>query len=462
MPPVWLVVVLTIASAACRYGYELGADPDAGEPPMPDALSKPDAASEIDAAPPPDPIGYGMGTSGPFELMQGELQVNEYAAVVDDVPRGSRSVSIDRPLVARDGALVLLWQTGTLEPMESGVQTSIVLDASAIGQWELVRVSGPLDGTKVELARGTRNAYAAEATQLVTVPEFTSATIGQGAKVFARPWDGKVGGIIAFLATDELRLDGVILATGAGYRGGVAGPEGNEELHNCADLDQPPPGGEAKGEGAAAGRYGLETTGRGNLANGGGGGSCHNNGGGGGGHQGAGGHGGIVNYELPSLPPALGGAAITASSISRLSMGGGGGAGEKHHNGAANGGAGGGVVLLAARRMAGDGVIEADGLCPATDTDANSDGAGGGGAGGAVYIHSEEIASCKYVAARGAKGGGSSEGAGGGGGGGGRIMSAALPCQALVDGGAAGVGLHAADPKAGESGAILTLPSGSF
>jgi hypothetical protein len=458
--PVWLVAVLIAGSAGCRYGFDaLGAEPDSGVEPPP----KPDAAVEIDAGVVPEPpIAYGQGTSGAFELMQGQLQVNEYAAVTGDVPRGSSSVAIDRPLVARDGALVLIWQAGTVEPMVSGVQTSIVLDASAIGQWELARVSGPLDGTKVELARPTRNAYAAGATQIVTVPEFTDVTIGADAKIIARPWDGKVGGIIAFLATGKLALEGYIYATGAGYRGGVAAPEGNEDLHDCVELDQPAPGGESKGEGAAVGRYGLETTGRGNLANGGGGGSCHNNGGGGGGHQGAGGHGGIVSYESPVQPPALGGAAITASTISRLSMGGGGGAGEKHHGGSSDGGAGGGVILLAARFMSGSGAIEADGVCPSTGGNAGSDGAGGGGAGGAIYVHSDEIAGCKHLSAKGAAGGASTEGASGGGGGGGRVMSSALPCPALVDGGGSGAGANSTDPRPGEPGAILTLPAGGF
>jgi hypothetical protein len=453
--PVWLAAAAIAASAGCRYGYDqVGAGPDAGVDPV-----EPDAGEAIDAAP-PEPVGYGRGTGGAFELTQGELQVNEYAVVAGDVARGSRSLTIDRPLVARAEALMLIWQSGTTEPTESGQQTNIVLDASAIGQWELVRVSGALDGTRVELAQPTRNQYAAGATQLVTVPEYTTMTIAEGAVIVARPWDGKVGGIVAFLVSDKLDLNGAIHATGAGYRGGAGDPAGNEDLNNCTALDEPPPGGEAKGEGVVVGRYGLEVTGRGNLANGGGGGPCHNSGGGGGGNQGAGGPGGIVEYASAMQPPALGGAATVTSSIDRLSMGGGGGAGEAHHDGISDGGAGGGVILFAAKRIAGVGVIEADGVsAPSTG---NGDAGGGGGAGGAVYVHSDEILSCTKVRASGGAGGDSQEGAGGGGGGGGRIVAPSLPCPALVDSGPGGAGLHAADPTAGASGAILTIAPGGF
>ncbi|HWN66118.1 MAG TPA: hypothetical protein VNM90_00695, partial [Haliangium sp.] len=373
----WLAAFVIVASAGCRYGYEqVGAAPDAGVNP-----GDQDAGAGIDAGSPPEPVGYGRGTDGAFELTQGELQINEYAAMAGDVARASRSLTIDRPLAARAGTLVLIWQSGTTEPAESGQQANIVLDANAIGQWELVRLSVDIDSTKVELAEATRNPYAAGTTQLVTVPEYVSVIVGEGTRIVAQPWDGKVGGIVAFLVADKLDLAGAIDVTGAGYRGGVGDPVGNEDLHECAGLDELPPGGEAKGEGVALGRYGQGTTGRGNLANGGGGGSCHNGGGGGGGNQGAGGAGGIVDYEPAMQPPALGGAATVSSSFDRLSMGGGGGAGEAHHGSVSDGGPGGGVILIGARRISG-GLIEANGVSapPAS----NGDAGGGGGAGGAI------------------------------------------------------------------------------
>ena len=446
---------MVLAGAGCRLGYDqLGTEPVDG------GSGGADAGQTIDAGTPSEPVEFGQGASGALDLTQGALQVNGYAAVSGDVARASRSLTIDRSLVARTGALVLIWQSGTKEQIESGQQSSIVLDASAIGQWELVRLSAPLDGTSVELAEPTRNSYAGGTTQLVTVPEYSTATISAGARVIARPWDGQVGGVIAFLVADKLVLDGAIDATGAGFRGGVAVPTGNQELHECVDLDEPAPGGEAKGEGAALGRYGMETTGRGNLANGGGGGSCHNNGGGGGGHQGAGGHGGIVSYEPGSLPPALGGAALIASSNARLTMGGGGGAGESHHGGGSDGATGGGAILLGARFLDGGGAIEADGLSAPFTTD--GDAGGGGGAGGAIYIHSQEISGCKQVSASGGAGGDSDDGAGGGGGGGGRIVAPTLPCPALVDSGPPGDGTHAAEPTGGAAGAIFSVAAGGF
>lgn len=458
----WLAAAVIAASAGCRYGYDaVDVAPDGGSiPGDPDAGEPGDAGGPIDARPPPQRLAFGRGTSGALELAQGELQVNEYAAVEGEVARESTSLTIDRTLVARTGALVLIWQTGTTAPTASGDQSNIVLDASDIGQWELVRLSADLDGTKVELEQPTRNAYAAGTTQLVTVPEYTTAFIGADAKVYARAWDGRIGGVVAFLVADKLELEGRIDATGAGYRGGVASLQGNEDLNQCNDLDEPPPGSEAKGEGAAMGRYGQETTGRGNLANGGGGGPCHNGGGGGGGHQGAGGQGGVVEYESFNAAPALGGAATIASSNARLSMGGGGGAGESHHSGPSHGAAGGGAILVGARAIAGGGAIEADGL--AAPLTSNGDGAGGGGAGGAISILSDEFASCDHVSARGGDGGNSNEGSGGGGGGGGRIVAVTVPCVIAVEGGEPGNGLHRRVPSGGQAGAIFTLPAGGF
>jgi hypothetical protein len=452
----WLAAAAIVASAGCRYGYDqVGVEPDAG------GVNPGDPDAGIDAGRPPEPVDYGRGTAGAFELTQGELQVNEYAAVAGDVSRGSLSVTIDRPLVARAGALALIWQSGTTDPTESGQQSSIVLDASAIGQWELVRLSVDLDGTRLDLAEPTRNQYVAGAAQIVTVPEYGTLSIGEGAAIVPRPWDGKVGGVVAFLVADKLDLAGAIQASAAGYRGGIGDPVGNENLDDCTALDEPPPGGEAKGEGVVVGRYGQDVTGRGNLANGGGGGPCHNGGGGGGGNQGAGGPGGIVDYAPdPMQPPALGGAATVASSTDRLSMGGGGGAGEAHHGSISDGGTGGGVILLAARRIAGTGVIEANGA--SAPLAGNGDAGGGGGAGGAVYVHSDEILGCGKLSASGGAGGDSEGGAGGGGGGGGRIVAPALPCPALVENGPGGAGSHAAEPAGGASGAILTIAPGGF
>jgi hypothetical protein len=465
---VWRVLfaaLLLTAGTSCRYHFDQVGDVDAGD--GSDAGALPDDGgmmNAIDAGDPGTamPVQYGTGSAGPLDLTQGALQVNDYAAVVGDVARQSYIITTDRPLVASAGSLALLWQHGSTAPAASGVQTSIVLDTSAVAQWEFVRLAAiDLGGTKIELETGTQNEYKAGATQLVTVPEYTTVAIGADAAIVAQPWDGEVGGILAFLVAGSLDVAGVVSASGAGYRGGIAVPTGDESLGSCVGLDELAPGGEAKGEGLLLGRYGPDTTGRGNLANGGGGGSCHNNGAAGGGHQGAGGAGGIVDYEDPTQPPALGGAATQASSIARLSMGGGGGAGECHHGTAADGGRGGGVILLGAQRIGGLGIIEANGIA-APSAGTNGDGGGGGGAGGAIYIRSDEIAGCKSVSVGGGAGADSEAGASGGGGGGGRIVAPPLPCTTLVLGGEPGLGSNSAEPGRGGDGAILSIAPGGF
>ena len=133
--------------------------------------------------------------------------------------------------------------------------------------------------------------------------------VAKGARIRAQRWAGTTGGIIAFLATGEVTLEGDITADGAGFRGG----EGrlNAFLTGCDGLDRaiPEPGYASKGEGIAAGA----AAGAPNVANAGGGGACHNAGGGGGGHGGRGGKGGRSCKSCDDdriTPQGLGGAAI--------------------------------------------------------------------------------------------------------------------------------------------------------
>ncbi len=285
-------------------------------------------------------------------------------------------------------------------------------------------------GNQLHLTAPLVNAYAATVTQVVSVPEYTSLTVMPGASVVPGVWNGSRGGIVAFLATGTVTVQGSINASGAGFRGGVFVNNANGPM-GCISLDgQAPPGsGERnaqKGEGV--GGYANDIVGYGNRANGGGGANCHNAGGGGGGHGGRGGNGGATLTSDGSRDVGgIGGARVLYSPLERLLFGGGGGAGEGNVSEGTSGGRGGGVVFVRGQSLAGSGVISANGQSAAN---AGDDGAGGGGAGGAISLRFVGSAACGSVQANGGTGGNSQaqsspsvvERGPGGGGGGGRVL----------------------------------------
>jgi hypothetical protein len=244
--------------------------------------------------------------------------------------------------------------------------------------------------------------------------------------ISALPWDGQIGGVVAFEVQGALTLQHSISANGAGFRGGASEQttSGNCEgsVFRSAISDRYA----FKGEGI----YKATNTGyvaaRGRILNGGGGGNEHNGGGGGGGNYTAGGPGGNGWSCGSTNAGGLGGMSLGAHiSGSRVFMGGGGGGGEGNNGVATAGGRGGGIILIKAGSILTTGTcgitISANGI--AADNSGN-DGAGGGGAGGSVIIETAQftIASgCPVsIQANGGHGGtvlnSTTHGAGGGGG----------------------------------------------
>ncbi|MCY1017601.1 adventurous gliding motility protein AgmC [Pyxidicoccus sp. MSG2] len=390
-----------------------------------------------------DSFGQGTGRDGPLSVTQAQLVVNVAVPVSTDTPAGSRVVRVAQLGGLKAQALVLIHQSsGFPATTASGGSTAVIPDA--VGRWELARVSSvSTTPTLLRLTAPLVNSYSVPGAQVVAVPEYTDVDLPTGTSLVAPPWDGKSGGIVAFLATGRVRNDGVVSADGAGFRGGafedhVAGPTG------CTGLDpQPAQGGSLKGEGVVVSRFGT-ASGRGHLVNGGGGANCHNGGGGGGGHGNAGGVGGRTASDVDSsrAEGGLGGAHMKYALVDQALFGGGGGAGEGNNNSGTGGGAGGGLVLVRADRVSGVGRISADGVSVAPTP--GGDGAGGGGAGGAVIVRTAGDMDCGSVTARGGAGGSVTDalrqlGPGGGGSGGSVLVHGAdLDCPIDVTGGAAG------------------------
>jgi uncharacterized protein (TIGR03382 family) len=421
----------------------------------------------------PDSFGLGSGRDGALTVSTSNLVINSYAQVTAPLARGATSIPVGACAGASDcfkaGDLVMVLQATGLTPGPgSGAPEPIDLGSSPVGRWELARLAS-VSGMTLSLTTPLVNAYAADVTQVIRVPEYTDVTVNLGRSIGAAPWNGSTGGVIAFLATGTVNNSGDIDASGAGFRGGQYVNDPNV-TPGCSGLDEPAPQGGRKGEGIVAMRYGPTHTGRGNVANGAGGGVCFKSGGGGGGNAGAGGMGGrsAGTADGARAVGGLGGAELSYSLLDRLTFGGGGGAGQGSGGTGVLGGSGGGAIFIRANLLAGPGSIVATGSSGGTST---SDGASGGGAGGSIYLRFAGTASCGSVTANGGVGGtvNSTRVGPGGGGGGGRVLfqSAGGSCPVSVIGATAGVQQDPSAPgstfygaESGHNGGSTTVPGG--
>ncbi|HEX8702081.1 MAG TPA: hypothetical protein VF815_24840 [Myxococcaceae bacterium] len=410
-----------------------------------------------------DTFGLGSGRNGALRVDH-PTPINHYAQVTAPVKAGNRTLRVDSLSGFEPGALIMVLQsTGMAQELNSGWEAPLELQTDAAGTFELARVQSASDGV-LTLTEPLVNAYEALATQVVRVPEYTHVEVSASGALQAQPWDGRTGGVLAFLATGTITNHGRIEAAGMGFQGGDTSKDG-DDTRKCSDLNETSPRGAKKGEGVAS--PSLSGTGRGNAANAGGGGVCLMSGGGGGGHGGAGAQGGNSSDELDGARSVggQGGVPLKYSAEKRLVFGGGGGAGhvgiasvrthsgdgdspgqghDEHGNGNGYGhckgrgqghdeeeckltvgtgesaGRGGGILFMRANQLSGTGVVSADG---ARGGDGMLSGGSGGGAGGIIHARFTGPAACGAMSAQGGAGGNSGSasvrsGPGGGGGGG--------------------------------------------
>ncbi|WP_418765001.1 adventurous gliding motility protein AgmC [Myxococcus xanthus] len=428
-----------------------------------------------------DTFGLGNGSSGALTVGAADTVINTYTRVTAAVPAGQGYVPVASSTGFAVGNLVMVYQTAGLTAPASGSQTAINLVGGPVGRWELARIQS-LTPTRLTFSQPLTLDFAANATQAIRVPEYTSVTVNAAGSIVAGDWDGTTGGVVAFLSQGPVNNVGAIHADGQGFRGGFAW---NGDGDGCTGVDQAWPGGTEKGEGLVLGRFGngafppaAGATGRGNIANAGGGGVCHNSGGGGGSNAGAGGIGGRtwVGEEAPASRAVggFGGASLTFDAVSHAVFGGGGGAGHGNDDAAGGGSAGGGVVFIRATSLSGAGRVSADGVAGVNAVGLANDAAGGAGAGGTVYLRVTGGLACSAnaVSARGGAGGSTTydQHGTGGGGGGGRVLiqGATVGCTPVVTGGAAGTQPTASAPDGFTYGAapgnpgVVTLLPGAF
>lgn len=146
-----------------------------------------------------------------------------------------------------------------------------------MGTSRVIRV----DGTLLTLDRPTRYAYPAAESQVVSVPEYVHVQVLPDSSLVAQSWSGQRGGILIFVAQDEVVVEGRISAEGGGFRGGAF--ELGSDVLGCpaTSLQDSTARAGLRGEGIDPALYGFQQAGRGNGVQGGGGGLCSIAGGGG-------------------------------------------------------------------------------------------------------------------------------------------------------------------------------------
>jgi len=322
------------------------------------------------------------------------------------------------------------------------------------GVYEVAAIA-TVSGTTMTLTANPAHTYNTATNASVQVVSFnvlSTTDYTTGSAITAIPWDGNVGGIVAFQVGGTLTLANSVSADGLGFRGG--GRSGNFQL-NCEPnvYDNISSNYAFKGEGIDGSTTITYTThtGRGPLANGGGGGSDDNAGGGGGGNYTAGGQGGPGwGCTGASVSGGLGGVVLGPYiSGGRVFMGGGGGGGQQNNSVASVGSAGGGIIFIKANKLvtscSGSVSISASGAAAANS---GGDGSGGAGGGGGIVLAINTFAvptGCPLnIKASGGNGGNvidpSTLGGGGGGGQGTVIFSASLPTANITTAANNGIG----------------------
>ncbi|MHA4847102.1 T9SS type A sorting domain-containing protein [Flavitalea antarctica] len=307
---------------------------------------------------------------------------------------------------------------------------TIALVARVGGIVNLITLTGSLNSSFTTGANSS--------VQIITFPTLGS-NFSTNADIVAVPWNGVVGGVVAFNVNGTLTLRHNILADNAGFRGGATdvssanyGTCNSTTYYNAVD-----PWFGNKGEGIYKNTNPAFAAGKGKMINGGGGANTINSGGGGGANFTAGGTG-AIGWSCSSATGGVGGASLSVSlSLGKVFLGGGGGSGEGNDNSNNKGGNGGGFIYIAADqvRTTGSGAtlrISANGE---DGNPVGNDGAGGGGAGGTIafQVNNWNIGNNKHLAitTNGGDGGnvnnGGAHGGGAGGGQGAILFSGQLP-----------------------------------
>lgn len=336
------------------------------------------------------------------------------------------------------------------------------------GRYEVLQVD-EVTPSYIVFTDNLSNQYdAGEKIQLVRFVEGETVTVS--GPVTARAWDGQVGGIVAILGADSVKLNSNVDVSYQGFRGGAM-PAQNYSGACRYDVSVtikdtlyflPAETGRSgyKGEGVVTTAWPY-TMGTAFNYSGGGAGNGRYSGGGGGSNYNEGGDGGAQAAFCEDDFPVSGGWRGEGCyelylDSAKILMGGGGGSGTRMASATLSpGGNGGGIVIIITGTLAGNGgSILANGQNAASTTGSG----GGGGAGGTILIDADSYSGSPITVQILGGNGGSTTGNGenctgsGGGGSGGIIWHAGSAMPAVIDSAAGLRGNVTCFEQSGENG----------
>lgn len=370
--------------------------------------------------------------------------INSYASVTSIGTQSINTVSSSGFAIG-DKVLLIQMKGASIDTSNTALFGTINSYNDA-GNYEMLIISA-ISSTTITFTNPINRTYMSSGlVQLVKVPVYNNVIVT--GVLTCLPWNGSVGGVLAFETSGNVTLNANIDVTSKGFLGG-----GNVfgQFISCSgnttDYKLPTSSlaSAFKGEGITK-IHSTYSKGLGALGNGGGAGNDVNGGGAGGGNYGLGGHGG--NSMCSSNPISLcggsnGKSCVYSNSSNKIFLGGGGGAGHQNDGFGTGGVSGGGIILIRCVTLIGNNNSIISNGADNTAI-AGNDGQGGGGAGGTILIDACSTSSLTISAKGGFGGidnyvGASCHGKGGGGGGGLIWTSNPLTYNSILTGGVPGI-----------------------
>lgn len=245
---------------------------------------------------------------------------------------------------------------------------------TGVGQWELNQIIGYTAGT-ITLRSPLYYTYTdsgASQAQVIVVKQYRNVTINASRTLTAKAWDGDVGGILVFMASGTLTVDGIITCTGKGFRGGAGGATKTDDTYSTQGESGTGVGAIATAANGAASGGGESRTG-----------SDRSGAAAGGGHASNG--GAVGGTDAGTTPGAAGGTGGNAGLTAMIFGGAGGGSGANVNGFGIAGSNSGGIIMIIAGNIGTINSIVSGGDNAATSSNANVSGSGNG-AGGSILL----------------------------------------------------------------------------
>ncbi|MBK6984858.1 MAG: gliding motility-associated C-terminal domain-containing protein [Bacteroidetes bacterium] len=265
------------------------------------------------------------GKNGSYTVIAANTRINEFTSLTANASTGNTTINVTASslntnsrftstLTAGDLVMIIQMQGALIKvkpynPWEAYVTDSLygqVYSYQNCGNYEFAQVKTVISATQIELECGLTYDYStAGKTQVVRVPRYSDLTVNGSGTLTTDAWNGTtgIGGVLVAEVDGNTTINGVVTATGLGFRGGLPTTSGGTDFFPLSSAT-PTNKGSEKGEGIGSDRLNnsIDSLGRyckGAPGNAGGGGNANNCGGGGGGNGGV-----ITNYNGHGNPGA--------------------------------------------------------------------------------------------------------------------------------------------------------------